>query len=302
MKPLSEVISEFLLSLKTERSYSPATIHAYQVVLKQLSEFLQQWMRHTIFLDEIQSEHLEYFLSYITSKKRPSPASRTQAISVLRSFFSFATRQGYIPLNPAQHLHLPKSSHSIPSYLTVEEVETLLGHIPADSPISLRNRAIMELMYGSGLRVSEVVDLKLSDIRWDDRFIILQGKGKKYRLVPMTERVKSFLREYLEHSREKILKGKSSPYVFVSQKRGKMTRQMIFLLVKQACRDAGLNARTIHPHSLRHSFATHLLQQGAELRAVQMLLGHQDISTTEIYTHIPMDTLLTDYRKYHPRR
>ncbi|MHA2609531.1 MAG: site-specific tyrosine recombinase/integron integrase [bacterium JZ-2024 1] len=298
MKPLSEVIEEFLLSLKTERMYSPATVQAYQVVLKHLADFFSQ----QILLDEIHPEHLEYFLSFITSKKRPSPASRTQAISVLRSFFSFATRQGYILVNPAEHLHLPRFSRSLPSYLTVEEVETLLGHIPTDSPISLRNRAIMELMYGSGLRVSEIVGLKLSDIRWDEGFIIVQGKGEKYRLVPMTDRVKGFLRQYLEQSRGRLLKGKSSVYVFVSQKRGKMTRQMIFILVKQACREAGLNSKIIHPHSLRHSFATHLLQQGAELRAVQMLLGHQDISTTEIYTHIPMNTLLADYRKYHPRR
>ncbi len=297
MKPFPEILSEYLLSLKTERQYSDATISAYQVVLQQLGAFLPK----NVLLDEIQPEDLELFLAYHARKNRFTPASLSQSVSVLRSFFLFAARQGYIPTHPAEHLHKPRASRQIPSYLTVEETYALLEDIPTDNAVDFRNRVMMEMMYACGLRISEITGLRLSDIRWEEGIFIIHGKGDKYRLVPMTERVKQLLMQYIKTAREKLLRGKSSLYVFVSQKQRKITRQMVFLAFKQACRNAGLDAKRLHPHSLRHSFATHLLLNGAELRAVQMLLGHSDISTTEIYTHIPMDSLLVDYRKFHPR-
>lgn len=295
---------DFLLS---ERNLSKNTALAYRNIFQKFQSFLESLPPNekvkshpARLISHIQEKDVTAFFSEM-AKQGQSVSSRAQALSALKGVFKFALREGYMDENPAEEFETPRRLKTLPRFLTYEEVCAVLEACDGNSPVALRNRALLEILYGCGLRISEAVGLKMEDVHPDELFLLVRGKGRKERLVPMNRTAFSCLNRYLKEGREALLNNRPSGYVFVSQKGGRLTRQMAFLILKKALIKAGLDPRLFSPHSLRHSFASHLLMGGADLRAVQLLLGHADISTSEIYTHILPNTLKEAYRRWHPR-
>jgi integrase/recombinase XerD len=222
-------------------------------------------------------------------------------VAALRSFFRFLLLDGFIAHDPTETLETPKTWRALPKYLTVDEVNQLLQQPDLGTPQGIRDRAMLEVLYATGLRVSELVGLKLSDLNFEVGFLRTLGKGAKERIVPIGDSAIEATTAYLEQAYPKYKsKNPTTPFLFLSQKGGAMTRQNFWVLVEKYGKRVGLASR-LSPHVLRHSFATHLLENGADLRAVQLMLGHADISTTQIYTHVTRERLRRVYRKYHPR-
>ena len=234
------------------------------------------------------------------SKRNISNRSNARRVSALNSFFTFLAVYQYIGSNPFAAIDLPRSGRSLPKALSIDEINRLLALPEASDPLILRNHAMLTLLYSSGLRVSELVNLGLHSCNLDAGFLRVVGKGNKERLVPFGQAAVDVLSSYLEESRPRILKGKRSTFLFITNRAKPMTRVRFWQVIKEIARAAGISA-TISPHMLRHSFATHLLANGADLRAVQLMLGHADIATTQIYTHIDQDRLKSVHRSFHPR-
>jgi integrase/recombinase XerD len=266
-------------------------------------------------------QELEKFLSFLTQKKmhylRISPvnisdfikaessrgnalSSQSHLISVLRSFYKFLVLEEKIEANPAAGISFPKRWKVLPKYLTISQVESLLKSPDIQKPRGKRDRAILELMYATGLRISELIHLKLSQLYLEESFARIMGKGNKERIVPIGEKARKCLEIYLNEVRSGLLKGKSSDHVFINRLGTSFTRQGMWKLIKEYGNTVGISAH-LTPHVLRHSFATHLLEKGADLRSIQMMLGHSSISTTEIYTHLAKDKVKKIYDKFHPR-
>jgi integrase/recombinase XerD len=267
------------------------------------------------------SRDIQHFLSYLLSRNRPikevgkgelaryiqrlyenlSARSVVRKIVSLRSFFQFLLLDGYIQEDPAETLESPKTWRTLPKYLTEDEVEQLLAEPDIDRPHGLRDRAMLEMLYATGLRVSELIHVRLEEVNFEVGFVRTFGKGSKERIVPLGDSAMGFVQIYLEEARPRFLRRRvSSSYVFITQQGKPMTRQYFWKMVRKYGHSAGLT-RKLSPHVLRHSFATHLLEHGADLRAVQLMLGHTDISTTQIYTHVTRERLKQIYDKYHPR-
>jgi len=229
-----------------------------------------------------------------------APRSRARLFSAMRGFFKFMVRDSHLQESPVANLTSPRLRRHLPTVLSVAEVERLLAQPNPDLPLGLRDSAMLELLYGTGLRVTELITLAIGRVNLEVGFLVAHGKGSKERIVPMGEVATEAVRSYTLGSRPRLLKGRVSEILFVSNRGTAMTRQGFWKLLKKYGRQAGMQ-KSLTPHTLRHSFATHLLERGADLRSVQMMLGHADISTTQIYTHVARERLREVHKKYHPR-
>ncbi len=287
----------YLHHLISERRLADNSIDAYSADVISFLLFLQR--KKVKRFSSVTIEHVHGFLEEARQNKI-SQRSNARRISSLKSFFTFLTAEKTIPRNPLFTLDLPRSGKSLPKALTVEEVSRLLQPPSVAKPLSLRNTAMLYLLYSTGLRVTELISLQLGSCNLSAGFLRVIGKGNKERLIPFGEPAKEQLETYLEKGRPYILKGKRSNTIFVTGRGKGMTRLRFYQIIQNSAQTAGIE-KSISPHMLRHSFATHLLTHGADLRAVQMMLGHSNIATTQIYTHIDQDRLKNIHKKYHPR-
>ena len=289
------VLQVFLEFLSVEKGLTSNTIQSYARDLVKLFRFLQKERISWMNADE---EGLVRFIHH-QSRAGLSPRSTARLISSIKSFYNFLVLDGMIRKNPAVNLSSPKTWLSLPKFLTVKEVESLLGQPDEENVRGIRDKALLELLYATGLRVSELITLRTKDVNLEDGFLLCVGKGGKERIVPVGDSAVKAIRRYLEEGRDKFLK-ESSEYLFLSQRGNAFTRQGFWKLLKEYAKKAGL-VQKISPHVLRHSFATHLLERGADLRSVQLMLGHSQITTTQVYTHVSRKRLRLVYDKYHPR-
>ncbi len=291
-------LKEYLAMLKLERNLSENTVNAYRSDLDQFLEFLEEIELKD--LNEVTVNHLNDFFVKVTDDDKSS-ATTARFKSSLKGFFNFLASNEYIEKNPALFLASTKMEKKLPGVLTLDEINSILELPDISSKYGLRDRAILELFYSSGLRVSELINLKINDLYLDDEIIRVTGKGSKMRLVPMGSEAVAWVRRYILESRlllEKPLK--SGNTLFLSSRGTKISRMGVWKLVDKYAREAGI-IKEIHPHTFRHSFATHLVEGGADLRAVQEMLGHADISTTQIYTHIDREYVKQVHKDFHPR-
>ena len=293
-------LDDFSRTLKIERNYSNNTISSYLSDLKSFDSFLE---KNRINFKELNNKHTKLFFRNL-SKKKFSPRTIKRKFSSLSSYFSFLLDRRIIKNNPLNGVFTPKIPKILPEILTIEEINNifLAAESSKNEILSLRDRCILEMLYSSGLRVSEVCELRINNIQFDLDLIRFFGKGSKERIIPLTYYAREWLKKYLSESR-KILSSRSkrsSNYVFLSNNGLFLTRMAIWLSVKKYVNSAGV-LKKISPHTFRHSFATHLIQGGADLRAVQEMLGHESITTTEIYTHIDKEYLREAIITFHPR-
>ena len=285
----SKYINKYLDYLRFERKLSDNTIKSY---LNDLKDF-------DLYFDG-KFIKLEYrdLSKYLDSLEQLNARSVAHYITVISSFYSFLVDEKIIDENPCSNIIGPKIPKKLPNYLTEEEIDSLLD-VRLITPYDYRNKAMLELLYASGVRITELINLKVSDIDFDNCFIRVVGKGKKERIVPITDVAIKYLMIYIEDYRNLILKNRDSEYLFISNTFKNISRQGFFKILKAECNRCGIE-KNVSPHVLRHSFATHLLKHGADLRIIQELLGHEDISTTQIYAHLVNEKLKEDY-KFHPR-
>ena len=283
--------------IKLERSLSPKTVEAYLHDIEKLNDFLGGRKK----LEDVKLEDLQDFLAFLYDDKI-SARSQARIISGLKSFYKFMLFEKRIAHDPTELLDAPKIGRHLPEVLSIPEIEAIMDSIDLSRPEGHRNKAIIEVMYGCGLRVSEVVNLRISNLHFRDNYIRIIGKGDKERLVPIGQTAQQAILLYLEgyRLRLKIKKGEED-FVFLNRRGGRLTREMIFMMIKQAAEAAGIT-KTISPHTFRHSFATHLVEGGADLRAVQEMLGPESITTTEIYTHLDRSYIKSVIEQYHPRK
>ncbi len=290
------MIERFINYLISERGLAKNTIESYLYDLNHLKEFLDN---KKVKINKVREEDLTSYIAYLYNAGY-SPQTIMRHIATIRSFYKFLFNEGEIETNPAEVLETPKAFKMLPKYLTNEEVEKLLNIPDTTTPTGQRDRAMIELLYATGLRVSELLDLKMNNLNLEERFLITFGKGSKERLVPFSKKACNFLIQYINNGRLKLLKGKNSYYLFLNAKGNRLSRQGFWKILKNYGKKIGIEHK-LSPHTLRHTFATHLLEHGADLRAVQMMLGHSDISTTQVYTHISNERLKQIYFNYHPR-
>jgi integrase/recombinase XerD len=286
---------EYHTYLKLERGLSPNSVLAYEQDLQRLQKYMD---KHHIDIVKAKYEDLQAF---VYEEFQTTLSTRTQArlIAGIHSFYRFLLYHNYIEQDPSELLESPKKEHHLPEVLSLDEIDSMIAQLDMSKPESHRNRAIIEMLYGSGLRVSELVNLRLSDIYRKEGFMRITGKGNKQRLVPISPVADQWLGYWVEDRSKLDIKAEYSDIVFLNRYGRQLTRAMIFTIIKTLAKAAGIH-KTISPHTLRHSFATHLLQNGADLRIIQELLGHEDITTTEIYTHIEIQDLREAILKYHP--
>ena len=297
MAKSSDLIDEFCDALWLEDGLSRNTLDSYRRDLGQLAAWLRG--QHGKPLASASHADLLEFLAYrVRARARATTTSRQ--LSSLKRFYRYCLRQGKIKSDPTLNIDSPKLPRSLPKSLTEEEVERLLDAPQARQALGLRDKAMLETLYASGLRVSELVTLKLAQVSQDMGVVRVVGKGSKERLVPLGEEALSWIRRYLEEARPELLGARTSDDLFVTSRGAAMTRQMFWHLLRGYALKAGLK-KPMSPHTLRHAFATHLLNHGADLRVVQLLLGHSDISTTQIYTHVARERLKQLHAKHHPR-
>jgi integrase/recombinase XerD len=289
------VLQVFLDYLSVEKGLSVNTVLSYSRDVQKLFRFFQKEKIDWLKAGE---EDLIRFI-HRQSRAGLSPRSMARVISSLKSFYRFLVLDGILKKNPAVNLSSPKTWLALPKFLTVKEVESLLSQPEEETVRGIRDKAMLELLYATGLRATELVLLKIKDLNLEDGFLLCLGKGGKERLVPIGESAVEAVRKYLDEARPKLLK-QSSEFLFVTQRGGAFTRQGFWKLLKGYARKAGLDLK-ISPHILRHSFATHLLERGADLRSVQLMLGHSQITTTQVYTHVSRKRLRRVYDKFHPR-
>lgn len=290
-------IDEFCDALWLEDGLSRNTLDSYRRDLKQFAAWLDA--RHAgDLLAADQSLIQEYLAHKFRTKARATTAARL--LSSLKRFYRHSVRQNLITVDPTLRIEAPKLPRSLPKTLTEADVENLLAAPPVEEPLGLRDRTMLEVLYASGLRVSELVTLKLPQISRDMGVVRVLGKGSKERLVPLGEEALGWLERYLRESRPALLGQRVSDALFVTARAAAMTRQSFWHLLKRYALQAGLH-KPISPHTLRHAFATHLLNHGADLRVVQLLLGHSDISTTQIYTHVARERMKQLHARHHPR-
>ncbi|GGJ94349.1 tyrosine recombinase XerD [Lentibacillus kapialis] len=295
---LKPAFEDFVHYLTVERGATDNTLKSYQRDLKNYIYFLNN-VRHKSDWIEIGRIDITGFLSTLKEENK-SPATIARAISSIRSFHHFLIREQIVKHDASIHIETPKREQKLPSTLTSKDVEALLS-TGGSTPLMIRNKAMLELMYATGLRVSELVGLKVSDLHLTMGFVRCMGKGSKERIVPLGDMAKKAMDDYLQDARTTLVKRKQDKNaLFVNQHGRPLSRQGFWKILKAITRDAGIH-KTITPHTLRHSFATHLLENGADLRSVQEMLGHSDISTTQIYTHITKARLKDIYQSYHPR-
>lgn len=285
----------FLDYLTVEKGLASNTISAYTYDLEKFIQYLHQ---RKILLTRIDEKEITFFLRQL-SRIGLSPKTVARCLSSLKSFFRWLVMEGFLKKNPVASFSAPKAWKSLPEFLTVDEVEKLLIQPDLGTRVGIRDRALLELMYATGLRVSEAVELRVDDLRFEEGFLICRGKGNKERIIPVGQTALFHVREYLSRVRPLWLKQESSRLFLSSWGKG-LTRQAVWKIIRKYCLRAGMKTK-VSPHILRHSFATHLLERGADLRSVQLMLGHSQITTTQIYTHVTQARLRKVYDRFHPR-
>ena len=299
---MKQAVEQFLNYTTVERGLSPNTIAAYRNDLTQFVDFLQSrdsslqgngsWKR-------IDTEALTAFVLDL-HERGYSDKTKTRKVASTKALFGFLLEEGVIDKNPMEDFASPGVGESLPETLSVEEIDALLSVEEAATPMSLRDRAMIEIMYATGVRVSELVSLDIDDVDLDENFVRCMGKGSKERIIPVHDEAVEAVRVYLQDGRESLAGPAAGRALFVSRKGGRLTRQALWLILKGRAQAAGIE-RKITPHTLRHSFATHLLIGGAQLRHVQELLGHASITTTQVYTHLTSEHVRAQYESSHPR-
>lgn len=291
-----ELRRDFEAYLRLERSLSPNTADAYLVDTAHLMEYLDE---RGLTLTEVTEQDLHLLLATLRDLGI-SARSQARMIAGLRSFFKFLRLEGYIMFDPSELLESPQLPRHLPDVLSIGEIDAMIAAIPQGKDESLRNEAIIETLYGSGLRVSELVDLRISRISLDDRLMIVEGKGSKQRMVPMSPSSVELIREYLPERDRLNIKPAGRDVLFLNRRGAPLTRVMVFYIIRDLAALAGIQKK-VSPHTMRHSFATHLLEGGANLRAIQEMLGHESIATTEIYLHLDRSRLRRELLEHHPR-
>jgi integrase/recombinase XerD len=294
-----QALKDYLSYLRIERGLSENSISNYALDIKKLITWLDDSKIHTTAI-AIKPEVIQEFI--YTIAKEVNPRSQSRIISGLKGFFNYLIFENYRETNPLELIESPKIGRKLPDTLAVEEIDQLIKAIDLSSAQGERNRAILETLYGCGLRVSELTSLKISDLFFKEGFIKITGKGDKQRFVPIGDTTIKYIEIYRKEVRvHQKIPPKAQDTLFLNRRGNQLTRAMIFTIIKQLAEKIGIN-KVISPHTFRHSFATHLLENGADLRAIQQMLGHQSITTTEIYTHIETSFLQETISKFHPRK
>ena len=293
----SSAIIDFLDELRVSRRLAHNTLLAYERDLARLSEFAEDEGRDVVMLDR---HDLEAFIRTLMSSGL-SPRSVARSVASIRGLYRFLVLDGQLSASPADDVHAPRAWPALPKFLSLDEVDRLLEQPDTDTPAGTRDRALLELLYATGMRVSELVSLRLGDVNLDGGFLTCLGKGAKERIVPIGRVATDWVRTYLVTARPVLDKRQTSQFLFLNARGGNsLTRVGFWKIIKRYGLQAGLR-RDLSPHTIRHSFATHLLERGADLRVIQTLLGHADLSTTQIYTHILEARLKAVYDEFHPR-
>ena len=294
---LDNYIDFFLNYLIVEKGLSKNTIESYSRDLRKFSCFLEKGR-----VGDLAKVKNVTIMSFLLGLRSQGLSSKTTGrnLSALRMFFRFLVRENFLKADPTVNIESPKTRPHLPSVLNFSEVDSLLAQPDIKTLRGLRDKAMLELLYATGIRVTELINLKINSLNLEVGYLIAFGKGSKERIIPVGETAQLYVKEYLSTVRPRCLKGKSNPFLFLNPSGEKLSRQGFWKIVKRYALKAGINKK-LSPHTLRHSFATHLLERGADLRSVQIMLGHVDITTTQIYTHITLERLKRIHQKYHPR-
>lgn len=292
---VSALYKEYHAYLRLERGFSENTVVAYEQDFDKLLGYLQE---HDIHPINVQFADLQQFV-YDTFSAESNTRSQARVTSGIHSFYRFLLYHNYIDQDPSELLESPKREMHLPDVLSIQEIESMIAAIDLSSNEGHRNRAIVEVLYGSGLRVSELVNLRLSNVFRQEGYMLILGKGSKQRLVPISPEADKWLAYWLEQRQHLDIKPEAVDIVFLNRYGRQLTRAMIFTIIKRLAAAAGI-IKTVSPHTLRHSFATHMLQNGADLRVIQQLLGHEELTTTELYTHLEVSDLRDAIMRYHP--
>ena len=291
----NEYLKLYLNYLKYEKKLSNNTIMSYETELKEFEDYFKNNNLLKLTTKEIYS-----FIKYLDNEKKVTARTKSHYITVINNFYIFCLKEDYLKNNPCEAIWQPKISKNLPQVLTYEETDKLLD-VNINNPYNARTKAMLELIYATGIRVTELISLKFNHVDLFNDVIKVEGKGSKERIVPINQSAKKYLEIYLNEYRSKLIKKKKScDYLFLNNRGLGITRQGFYKIIKQRALEVGIS-KDISPHTLRHSFATHLLQNGADLRVIQELLGHSDISTTQMYTHLTNEQLKNEYSKTHPR-
>ena len=299
MRTWENLLNDYLIYLKIERGLSENSIKSYSYDIKNLLRYINKY-NNKLSLKQCDKKFMQEFIYEIS--KNINSRSQSRLLSSLKSFFNYLVFEGYNNISPMELIESPKIVTKLPEVLSIEEIKLLIKNSELNKNHGIRNSAILETLYGSGLRVSELINLKLSDIHYDDKLLLIQGKGNKQRLVPLGSISESKVSNYVNNYRIlKKVKKNSNDIVFLNRNGKKLTRAMIFNIVKEAQNKSNIK-KTVSPHTFRHSFATHLLENGADLRSIQIMMGHENITTTEVYTHLDTKHLSKTLNKFHPRK
>ena len=290
-------IADFIVHLRVEKSLSDNSIEAYSEDVRKLRIYMEELGLHSP--KEVEPSHIENFLAHLYDLKLEK-ASQARTLSGIKAFFRYLMLEDIVAKSPTQLIEAPKVGRKLPEVLSPEEIDQLIGAIDLSKPDGHRNKAMLETLYSCGLRVSELVNLELSNLYFNDEFIRVIGKGNKERLVPIGSKAIRAIQLYLSVRATQPVSREFENIVFINRRGNQLTRAMVFTITKRLAASIGLK-KSISPHSFRHSFATHLIRNGADLRAVQQMLGHESILTTEIYTHLDRKHLAQVVTKYHPR-
>ena len=295
----THALKDFEHYLQIERGLSKNTLESYRLDVNKLMAYLESNLITTGPI-EINNETIKRFVYELA--KTVNSRTQSRVISGLRSFFDYLIFENYRKTNPLEQIETPRIGRKLPDTLALKEIDLMVASIDLTNPLGERNRAIIETLYSCGLRVSELTDLKISDLFFKEGFIKVTGKGNKQRFVPIGLNTQKFIKLYIHHTRSLLnIASEYMDTLFLNQRGKKLSRAMIFTIVKKLAQKVGIK-KSISPHTFRHTFATHLLENGADLRAIQMMLGHESITTTEIYMHVDKSHLKQVMNKFHPRR
>ena len=285
----------FFNYLEVERGLAENTLSSYRRDIEKLERFAR---RRKIKLERLGANDIREFLREL-HRRGLSHRSIVRALSAVRGMYRFSSAEGRIAVDPTEQIDSARIPQNLPHYLSFDAVEKLIAAPDISTPLGLRDRAMLETLYATGLRVSELISLRVADIHFDARYLLCIGKGRKERIVPFGRSATKWLKRYISKARGELSRGRE-PWLFLSRRGSRMTRQRFWQIIKSCGRQAGIK-RNLSPHVVRHSFATHLLERGADLRSLQLMLGHADIGTTQIYTHVSRERLRRVYDQHHPR-
>lgn len=292
-----QAISIFKRFLQVEKGLSANSVYSYTYDLKKFSDFLSSKNKNML---NATGDDIKQFLKFEKTKKKNSTRTLARSLAAIRQFYNFISDKYDEIDNPTIKIESPHVEKTLPDFLTIKEIEKLFTSISEDDIYELRDKTIFELLYSSGLRISEAIEILFGNIDTENGYIKVIGKGNKERMVPIGKEAVRLLKKYNKYSRPKIISNRESEFLFISKKGSKLNRKSVWRLLKTYVARTKIN-KNITPHTLRHSFATHMLENGADLRSVQELLGHMDISTTQVYTHLAKQKLQDIHKKYHPK-